>query len=319
MSCCRITGSRRLHTNDKRPLYAGVSIWDRRTLTAEFGNLSKAAVQLRMTQSGLSRAIVDMEEYVGGQLFERTSKGMKPTALGAALCRHANRLLSGFRKAEIDLAAVSRGDLGSLSVGCFSMFSSWPLPDAVRKFRETLPRITLSVEIATHEKLLEDLDSGAVDILISRSPPGLNAQIYRTTPLLTDPAVLACSTQHPLVTSSTVSLDDCVRYPWVTALPESRIRLELENKLREVGCVLPSLVGALSIDFGREMVSTNEYLWMLPGSVAAVFHARNELHVIPVALGLTESPLSAIWRRDRLSTQHVRAFADILADVVAAK
>ena len=288
-------------------------------LVTEFGNLSKAAVQLNMTQSGLSRAIVDMEECIGGQLFERTSKGMKPTSLGAALCRHANRLLSDLRKAEIDLAAISRGDLGSLSVGCFSLFSSWPLPDAVRKFRENSPRVTLSVEIGAHEKLLEDLDSGALDILISRSPPGLNREIYRTTPLLTDPVILVCSIQHPLAMLPTVTLADCVQYPWITALPGGRVQLELENKLREHGCELPASVGALSVEFGREMVSTNEYLWMLPASVAAVFQARNELHVIPVALGLTEPPLSAIWRRDRSSTQHVRAFASILTRVITTK
>ena len=99
---------------------------------ADFGSLSKAAVQLHMTQSGLSRAITEVEEIVGGRLFERTGKGMVSTQLGEAMCRHAQVLLGDLDTAETDLRAVANGDLGSLSVGCFSMFSGWPLAEAVR-------------------------------------------------------------------------------------------------------------------------------------------------------------------------------------------
>jgi len=88
-------------------------------------------MQLGMAQSGLSRALVDIEECVGGTAFERTTKGMRPTALGQALCRHADAILADFHKAETDLAAVARGKVDSLRAGCFSMLSSWPLSDAV--------------------------------------------------------------------------------------------------------------------------------------------------------------------------------------------
>ncbi|MCK9510863.1 MAG: LysR family transcriptional regulator [Pigmentiphaga sp.] len=285
-------------------------------VVAELGNLSKAAEQLDMTQSGLSRAIVDMEECVGGQLFERTPRGTKPTMLGRVLCTHANRLLGDFRKAQTDLAAVLRGDLGSLTVGCFSMFSGWPLPQAARRFRDQSPRVALSIEIGGAERLLEDLDAGALDMVVGRSPAGPNPQIYRTLALLNDPPVLACARQHVLAEQPSVALADCIAYPWVTALPGSRFRLELERRLADLGCEMPPMIGALSIEFGRELIANRDYVWMLPGSVAQVMQARGEVHVLPVALDLRESPLSIIWRRDRSSTRHVRAFAAILAQIV---
>lgn len=285
---------------------------------AELGNLSKAAAQLHSTQSALSRAIAEIEELVGARLFERTAKGTSCTALGVAMCRHARQLLTGLRKAETDLAAVSRGDEGSLTVGCFSMFASWPMAEAARAFRVACPRITLSIEIGTHERLIEDLDAGAIDVLISRFSSAVNPQIYRSINLLNDPIVLACAADHPLAGAPEATLADCVAYPWIAALPGSRIRGELELSLRQAGLPIPDMIGVLSLEFGREMLLEGQYLWMLPGSVAAVRQARGELVVLPARPALRKSPLAAIWRRDRPSTRQARAFAAQLELAIAA-
>lgn len=286
---------------------------------ADLGNLSKAAIQLGMTQSGLSRAIVDMEECVGGKLFDRTSKGMQPTALGMTLCSHAHRLLSEYHKAETDLAAVSRGELGSISIGCFSLFSGWPFSAAIHKFRQNHPRIMISVHTGPHEKLMEELNSGSIDVLLSRSVPGMNPEIYRTTPLLTDSVALVCSPDHPLANSTMPLLEDCVKFPWISAMPESRIRLELEHNLRRKGIPVPSTIGALSIEIGRELIYLDKYLWLLPESIAATYQARGEVLQLPVSLGLTTSPMATIWRRDKSNTRHIRDFSTCIAQVIASK
>nr|WP_244240478.1 LysR substrate-binding domain-containing protein [Achromobacter agilis] len=105
------------------------------------------------------------------------------------------------------------------------------------------------------------------------------------------------------------TLADYVAYPWITALPGSRIRGELEMSLRQAGLPIPDMIGVLSLEFGREMLLDGQYLWMLPGSVAAVQQARGELAVLPARPALRKSPLAAIWRRDRPSTRQARAFA----------
>lgn len=282
----------------------------------EHGNLSKAASVLHMTQSGLSRAMTEIEEIAGGRLFERSAKGMSPTALGVAVCRHARVLLADLRKAEADLSAVARGELGSMSVGCFAMFAAWPLADAVHRFRELHPKVDVSVEIGPHERLVQLLDAGELDVLISRVPDTMHNATYRIVPFDDDPAVLVCRSGHPLVGAAVLALADCVRYPWITALPVSRIRNELATRLRMLGLDEPAEVGALSLDFGQAMIELGDYLWMLPGSVASVRAHRGQVTILPVQLGLTRSPLAAIWRRDRPSTIQMRAFADVLEQIL---
>ncbi|WP_420225633.1 LysR family transcriptional regulator [Pigmentiphaga litoralis] len=285
-------------------------------LVAEHGNLSKAARHLHMTQSGLSRAMAEMEEAVGGRLFERSAKGMRATALGVAVCRHANVLLGDFRKAETDLAAIARGELGSITIGCFSLFSGWPLVDAVAAFRRAHPKVELSVDIGTHERLVEVLDTGALDVLISRTPATLNRDTYRIVPLINDPVVLTCAPDHPLASSDAPTWAECAVYPWISALPSARIRVELMGRLSEANVQPPDIVGALSLEFGRDMLSAGPYLLMLPGSVAHMQERRGMLHVLPVDLKLRRSPLAAMWRRDRPSTRQTRAFVSMLAGVI---
>ncbi|MES2509403.1 MAG: LysR family transcriptional regulator [Pseudomonadota bacterium] len=286
---------------------------------ADCGNLSRAATQLGMTQSGLSRAIAEIEELAGGRLFERTPRGMACTALGLSMCRHAGTLLGQFRKAEADLAAISGGDLGSLTIGCFSMFSGWPLADAVQAFRAKHPQVTLTIQIGTHERLIKDLDAADIDVLISRYTPGLDPQAYRSLSLLDDAIVMGCAPKHPLAEKKKVTLADCVAFPWITPLPGSRLRAELYALIKANQLVAPDMVGALSPEFGREMVAGGDYLWLLPGSVAAVMRSKGDIHVLPVDVPLRRSPMAAIWRRDRPSTREVRAFSAVLSRVIKAE
>lgn len=285
---------------------------------AESGNLSKAAAQLNTTQSGLSRAIGEIEELVGARLFERTPKGTVCTPLGLTMCRHSRQLLVDFRRAEVELAAVSRGDEGSLTVGCFSMFAGWPVAPAVRRFHAQYPRVMLTVEVGSHEQLVEQLDTGAVDVLISRYGANVNPHVYRSATLLHDEVVLACASTHALTGRSQTTLRDYVAYPWITAMPGSRIRGELERGLIQEGLPVPDMVGALSPEFSMEMIKDGHYLWLMPGSVAAIKQGRGELTMLPARPPLQRAPLSAIWRRDRPSTRPVRAFALMLAQVIRA-
>ncbi|MES2413579.1 MAG: LysR family transcriptional regulator [Pseudomonadota bacterium] len=283
---------------------------------ADQGTLSKAAEQLDVTQSGLSRAIAGIEEMTGGRLFERSAKGMVKTSLGDALCRHARTLLSDYSKAETEMRAVTRGNLGSLTIGCFSMFSGWPLAQAVELYRQGYPKVVVAIETGTHEKLLIDLDNGALDVLVSRYIPTLNSDLYRSVTLLQDKVVIAVSPNHPLARKKKVELAHCVDYPWLTALQGARLRSEVENLLHRRQLPVPEMIGALSPEFGLEMIAGGRYIWMVAGSVAQVLQDRGRLRILPVDLPIKSSPLAAIWRRGRSSTREVRAFTAALAAVI---
>ena len=84
---------------------------------AELGQLSHAADRLAITQPAASRVLAEIERLVGQRVFERHPKGMKPTAIGEVMARHAGVLLSGLEQAAGEMEAFRRGRSGTVRVG----------------------------------------------------------------------------------------------------------------------------------------------------------------------------------------------------------
>ena len=62
-------------------------------LTAQEGSFSRAAAELHLAQPSLSTAIAQLESELGIRIFERSSRGVTPTAAGAYVVRQAARVL----------------------------------------------------------------------------------------------------------------------------------------------------------------------------------------------------------------------------------
>ena len=64
------------------------------------GSITQAAENLYMGQPNLSKAIMELEEPLGFQIFERTSKGVIPTGKGTRFLVYAKNVLSQIEKME---------------------------------------------------------------------------------------------------------------------------------------------------------------------------------------------------------------------------
>src|SRR3954447_5260584 len=78
------------------------------------GSFSAAADALSYSQSAVSQAIATLEGEVGASLIERNRGGIRPTAAGAALARHAGGILASMETAEAEIEAISAGRGGRL-------------------------------------------------------------------------------------------------------------------------------------------------------------------------------------------------------------
>ena len=83
------------------------------------GSFSRAADALSYTQSAVSQAIATLEAEAGATLIERDRRGVRPTAVGAALVAHADVILADLEAAETELAAIVGGHGGHLRMASF--------------------------------------------------------------------------------------------------------------------------------------------------------------------------------------------------------
>src|SRR3954447_25623876 len=109
------------------------------------GSSSAAADSLSYTQSAVSQAIAALEAETGTVLLERDRRGVRPTAAGTALIKHAEGIITRLEAAEDEVTAIASGRRGRLRIASFPTAGATLIPLAVATFRDAHPGVELSL------------------------------------------------------------------------------------------------------------------------------------------------------------------------------
>ena len=94
----------------------------------ETKSMVKASQKLQLTESAVSHSIRSMEAKLGLDLFDRTFRPLKPTAMGLHLLERGRRLLSEASSISGDLKAMGQVAYSQLRVGVIESMSTWSGP-----------------------------------------------------------------------------------------------------------------------------------------------------------------------------------------------
>lgn len=184
-------------------------------LVVDRGSLSAAAKESYVTVQAISKAISDLEQELGDDLFVRESRGMKPTPFGFAFYQKAIKATESF--ADLELFAQNYGKQCSVAKELRLALNTPAFPgnDVVRAnsavFIKKHLGIDVSIGLATGEKGLEELVLGEYDALVTVgtfSHPETECH-----PFGMIPAGVMMTREHPLVEKQLVSLSDLAPYP----------------------------------------------------------------------------------------------------------
>lgn len=175
---------------------------------AEFGSMSKAAEQLHVSQSTLTRQMQTLETEVGGPLLERGHSGVALTAAGHAL-------LDGMRpvvaKADIVLSEarkLARGQSASVRIGYIMSAAGEYLNPAIAALRRSHPQTKVHLVDLSPGEQIAALRRGELDVVVLGS---INAAIPReffVRRIATFSVIVALPETHVLATRDKVSLAD---------------------------------------------------------------------------------------------------------------
>lgn len=179
---------------------------------ASAGSTAKAASSLHLTQSAVSRALLQVEDKVGMRLFDRTAHGLAPTAAGQRLLDGAGPVLAQLLALETSLE-VPEEPPAKLRVVCECYTAYRWLPSAIMKLRASMPTVELAMVVEHTDNPVSALLSGDIDVALLTTAPvrgGLRAQ-----PLFTDEIVFVMSGTHPLASRASIQPEDLTKYPMV--------------------------------------------------------------------------------------------------------
>ncbi|WP_132922366.1 LysR family transcriptional regulator [Sodalis ligni] len=147
--------------------------WRLLVAVADVCNISRAAEEIGMTQSGASQAIAQLEASLGFPVFTRERRYIGITALGEQVVEHARNMLSQLNAIRV-LADESRGlNSGRIRLASFPSVTSTLLPGLLRDFKRLHPGIEVVILEGTDEEVEEWLAADTVELGMVMNPgPG---------------------------------------------------------------------------------------------------------------------------------------------------
>jgi DNA-binding transcriptional LysR family regulator len=167
-------------------------------VVAEEGHITRAAERLGIAQPALSRLIKVIERDIRVQLFRRVARGVELTNAGHAFLHGARATFASLDRTLESARRAARGEEGHISVAFTSSTAFHPLvPRVIREFRESFPRVTVTLVEGIPTQLIEDMESDRVDTAFVRpNRAKLGRLIFH--PLLEEQLVVALPKGHAL-------------------------------------------------------------------------------------------------------------------------
>ncbi|RFC63206.1 LysR family transcriptional regulator [Mesorhizobium denitrificans] len=256
------------------------------------GGIGKAATVLGVAQPAVTKSIQRLEERCGASLFERLPRGMRLTAVGEALVRHAQLIEMEYRNAEVEIAALIGGQRGTINVGAGPTWLRRYLPRAIARLHATQPNVVVRVHTGTHDLLIPALREGHLDLVLSALRPQdflVDDEITHES-LVQDALVLIAREEHPLARRNGFEPAELLDFPWIVPLSDIQNRDILKATFRRLGLPKPKpAVEAASVTITLSLLREADYL---------CFQAAHYLFS-PEAAGLVKLDMSTFsWQRD---------------------
>ncbi|TYC64755.1 LysR family transcriptional regulator [Stappia sp. BW2] len=286
---------------------------------AETGSFRRASEALNIAASAVNRQIVQLEETLGAELFERRGgrNSLRLTAAGETLLVHARAAMNEMKRASEKIGDLKGLRRGSVSLGVPETFARDFVPTLLAQFHRQLPGITFDVTVQPSPDLIRLLMQDEVEVAMTYNPPNI--------PDLVHVARLARSTyamvrdDHPLASKKNVRIVECAQYPMIMPAMNSALRVQYDRVFGRADVKPVIVFSTNSYEMMRSMASSGIGLALVTKYIMPL-NAADETGVvyIPVTDRLVEQQhLGISVRRSRHLSLAVTTLISHLQDVLA--
>ena len=207
-------------------------------VVANHCNITKASEELCISQPAISRAIKNLEDQLGGQLFVRTKRGVVLTEEGKEFYNYIKQAIEYINNAENKFTDLINLETGCIKIGISTTLTKEFLLPYLEKFHSLYPKIDIQIITYLTSDLMPKLRNGLIDIVILN----LNNKDYGS-----DIEVIKCreindcfvvSNKYKELINKEISLKDLNNYPLILQAKGSNTREFLDNVARENGITL---------------------------------------------------------------------------------
>lgn len=231
-------------------------------VVAKHQNMTRAARELHVSQSSLSKTIATLERDIGTQLFDRIGGHIVLNTVGQQFLARIQRGLMEIDDAVRELKATESGEVS------FSTANPGVCGLYMYRFIRAHPGVILHQYPMPVKRSLEALEAGDIDFCLSYAPLPSNKTTWQ--PVMDDPMVILVSRSHPLAGQPQISLRQLERERFVLnnsdfgVLESGKVfcqRAGFEPRVLFEGSDLKLSLELISDNVGVMFMSKAEYLW----------------------------------------------------------
>lgn len=135
-------------------------------VVADNENITKAAIQLNISQPAISKSIKNLEDKLGGQLFVRTKRGVHLTSEGKEFYYYIKQAIEYVNNAENKFSQLINLDTGNIKIGISTTLTKEFLLPYLKIFHNMYPKIEIQIITNVASELFVKLRNGLIDLII---------------------------------------------------------------------------------------------------------------------------------------------------------
>ena len=192
-------------------------------------NLTEAAKALHTSQPGVSKAIIELEEELGVEIFARHGKRLKRiTEPGEHVLKSIELIMREVGNLKRIGEQFSAQDSGTLSIATTHTQARYVLPVPVARLREAYPKVNVSLHQGAPDQVARMVIDEIAEIGIATESLSDYSELV-TLPCYEWQHALVLPAEHPLARKERLTLDDIAAEPIITYHPSFTGRTRIDT------------------------------------------------------------------------------------------
>lgn len=277
-------------------------------------NLTETAKALHTSQPGVSKAIIELEEELGVDIFARHGKRLKRvTEPGEHVLKSIELIMREVGNLRRIGEQFSAQDSGTLSIATTHTQARYVLPQPVARLREAFPKVNVSLHQGSPEQVARMLIDEVAEIGIATESLTLYDELV-TLPCYEWQHMLVMPKDHPLAKKTGVTLEDLAAEPLITYHPSftGRTKIDLAFAAKH----LQPRIALEAID--SDVIKTYVRLGLGVGIVAEMAlrddGTNSDLLAIPAGSLFGMNVARVAFKRSAYLRNFVYKFAELVSD-----
>ncbi|MDZ4402021.1 LysR family transcriptional regulator [Prosthecobacter sp.] len=280
-------------------------------LVVKHHSFTKAAREAGLTQSALTRQMQALEQRLGVDLLNRTTRSVAVTEAGRYLFAESAKLLGGVASTLEGLQTEFASTKPLVRVGLSRTVSGAYMPGFFHANRQRLPQVNCAVSYLSSTEIMQGIEQHDIDIGVFCIPSKL-PQTLKVTHRFKDAFTLIAHEPEgakPLPTKRAEVLKWAAKQPWLLIQEVTTTGKLLHRWMKRQGLAVEPLMEADSFDLIINLVASGLGVSFVPIRALALYRRKHSLKLVTLEPRF-ERELVVVTRRHRKVPEHLTKFIE---------